>query len=62
MARELRYCIIKKMTIAGKELNIIMLDGGSQVLEFDDKTEALELAELLEINSDSGWQYTVKDI
>ena len=63
MEREKLYCIIKVITLPnGKNANVIILDGSAEVLEFTDKDKAQEMAEIMERNSDSGWEYIVKEI
>jgi hypothetical protein len=41
---------------------VILLDTNHEVLEFSTEDEAKSLAELLEVNSDSGHKYEVKII
>ena len=63
MEREKLYCIIKVITlINGQKANVIILDSSAEVLEFTDKDKAQEMAEIMERNSDSGWEYIVKEI
>ena len=63
MEREKLYCIIKVITlINGRNANVIILDGSAEVLEFTDKDKAQEMADIMERNSDSGWEYIVKEI
>ena len=64
MAKKEAYCIIKKM-IPGpnsRTQHVIIVDSGSEIMEFDTKEEADSLAKLFEINSDSGYEYTVRKI
>ena len=64
MAKKEAYCIIKKM-IPGQNSrtqHVIIVDSGSEIMEFDTKEEADSLAKLFEINSDSGYEYTVRKI
>ena len=56
------YCIIKEMTSKKKKLNVVLLDTNHEVLEFDNRIEAAILAAILTENSDSGWNYVVKEI
>lgn len=56
--REKSYCIIKVM--GDKEVN--MSDTHGEVLEFPTFEEADEMATLMEVNSDSGYEYKVKEI
>lgn len=57
------YCIIKKIVQSnGKTLNVVLLDSDHEVLEFNSDTEAQTWADILTENSDSGWEYIVKEI
>jgi hypothetical protein len=57
------YCIIKKIIQSnGKTLNVVLLDSNHEVLEFEDNQEAQNWADILTGNSDSGWEYIVKEI
>ena len=57
------YCIIKKVVQSnGKTLNVLMLDINTEVLEFDNHEDAEKFATLMMQNSDSGWEYIVKEI
>jgi hypothetical protein len=57
------YVIIKNVKNSnGVTIPIILLDGLSEVMEFSDYEEANKMAQLFEINSDSGWKYTVRKI
>jgi len=57
------FCIIKKIVQAnGKTLNVVLIDSNHEVLEFDNNTEAQNWADILTENSDSGWEYIVKEI
>lgn len=49
---------VKRST--GLLVPVILLDSSHEVLEFEDKEEAVTLANLLELNSDSGHKYEVK--
>lgn len=49
---------VKRST--GLVVPVILLDSSHEVLEFDAKDEADALAQLLELNSDSGHTYEVK--
>jgi hypothetical protein len=53
--------IIRKVMVSdkGKTLNVLMTNGQSEIMEIEDKYEALKLAEILNENSDSGWVYKV---
>jgi hypothetical protein len=57
------YIIIKKVeNTRGVIVPIIMLNGLSEVMEFDDYEAANKMAQLFEVNSDSGWKYTIRRI
>ena len=57
------FCIIKKIVQAnGKTLNVVLLDSNHEVLEFEGNEEAQNWANILTENSDSGWEYIVKEI
>jgi len=57
------YVIIKNLkNTNGVTVPIILLDGLSEVMEFSDYEEANKMAQLFEINSDSGWKYTVRKV
>lgn len=57
------YIIIKNTKNQfGVTVPIILLDGLSEVMEFDNYESANKMAQLFEVNSDSGWKYTVKKI
>lgn len=62
MEEKKRYVVIKEMDHNGQKLHVIILDGMSEVLEFETEAEALKFAQLLEVNSDSGWSYKVRGI
>lgn len=58
------YIIIKHMKNkkTGKTLPVILLNGLSEILEYQKVDEAQKLCDLLNTNSDSGHVYTVKKI
>ena len=57
------FCIIKKMVLSnGKIANVVMIDSNHEVLEFETREEAEKLASIMTENSDSGWEYVVKEI
>lgn len=57
------YIIIKKVENSrGVTVPIVMLNGLSEVMEFDNYEEANKVAQLFEVNSDSGWKYTIRRI
>tara|TARA_B100000963_G_scaffold266055_1_gene234228 strand:- start:341 stop:535 length:195 start_codon:yes stop_codon:yes gene_type:complete len=63
MEREEKYCIIKELLMPnGKKQNVIILDGGSEVLEFNSYEKAEYMASVFEFNSDSGYKYRVRKI
>lgn len=63
MGKEKRYCIIKELILQnGKIQNVIILDGGSEVLEFSKRHDAEYMAQVFESNSDSGYKYRVREI
>lgn len=55
------YIIIKliKNQSTGKDLPVVLLNG-EEVWSFETVEEALKIAEILTINSDSGYRYYVK--
>lgn len=46
----------------GVSLPVILLDSSDEVWEFTSKDEAEKIAEILEKNSDSGYNYFVKKV
>jgi hypothetical protein len=58
------YIIIKlvKDQSRDKELPVILLNGESEVMEFDTIDEAEEMRNRFEVNSDSGHRYVLKKI
>lgn len=46
----------------GKKLNILITDGHSEILEFNNLDEAKKLTLVMNENSDSGWLYHVVTI
>ena len=57
------YIIIKKVENSrGVTVPIVMLNGLSEVMEFDNYEEANKVAQLFEVNSDSGRKYTIRRI
>jgi hypothetical protein len=58
------YIIIKlvKEQMRDKELPVILLNGESEVMEFDTIDEAEEMRNRFEVNSDSGHRYILKKI
>ena len=56
------YVIIKNIKTAKSTIPVIILDGHGEVLEFENKIKAEEFRLLLEINSDSGHEFTLRKI
>jgi len=57
------YVIIKEVkSMNGQILPVILLDSHADVMEFEDETKASEMAEILNVNSDSGHKYRVKKV
>tara|TARA_R100001480_G_C4646451_1_gene170171 strand:+ start:313 stop:495 length:183 start_codon:yes stop_codon:yes gene_type:complete len=53
-----RYRILKKMRDKfGNQMFVLMTDGYSEILEFDNEDKCLEMINILNANSDSGWDY-----
>jgi hypothetical protein len=46
----------------GVVLPVLMLNGLGEVLEFKTELEALEFANIMQTNTDSGWVYSVKKV
>lgn len=46
----------------GKKINVLLTDGHSEVLEFNNLKEAEKITLVLNENSDSGWFYSVVTI
>ena len=59
-----RYVIVKKIKNprTGIEVPVILVDSHSEIMEFENKTEAEKMKDLFQINSDSGYNYEVKKI
>jgi Mg-chelatase subunit ChlD len=54
------YLIKKKMTNEdGKVVHVLLTDGSSEILEYKEKEKdkAEKMVEVLNANSDSGWEY-----
>ena len=43
----------------GRVINVLLTNGHSEIMEFNKKNKAEEMAALLNENSDSGWSYVV---
>ena len=57
------YVIIKHIkTESKKRVPVIILNGESEIWEFETEKEAEKMRELFELNSDSGYKYEVKKI
>ena len=58
------YVVIKTIRDVVKQVDlpVIMLNSQSEILEFDTEEEALELADLMNANTDSGHKYRIKKI
>jgi len=57
------YCIIKELILPNnRKQNVILVDSLSEIIEFDNKDEAQNLADIFESNSDSGYKYYIKKI
>ena len=56
------YVIIKNIKTAKSTIPVIILDGHGEVLEFETKDKAKNFKALLEINSDSGHEFTLRKI
>ncbi len=57
------YVIRKLMTDRyGKKINVLLTDGHSEVLEFNNLKEAEKITLVMNENSDSGWFYSVVTI
>lgn len=57
------YVIIKHVKTKDEKIfPVIMLDSHGEVLEFEKKEEADELSKILNVNTDSGHRYEVKQV
>lgn len=58
------YVMIKTIRDVVKQVDlpVIMLNSQSEILEFETEEEALQLAELMNANTDSGHKYSIKKI
>ena len=56
------YNIMKIMRdpVTGKTMNVLLLDGLSEVLEIKELNQALKMSEIFNQNTDSGWTYEVR--
>jgi hypothetical protein len=57
------FSIVKTMTNneTGKSVFVLLTNGLSEIWETNNEEEATKLAEMLTENSDSGWEYTVRE-
>ena len=46
----------------GVVLPVLMLNGLGEVLEFKTESEALEFANIMQTNTDSGWVYSIRKV
>jgi hypothetical protein len=46
----------------GVNLPVIILDSHGEVLEFSNEDDANKMREIFQLNSDSGYKYTIKKI
>ena len=57
------YIIIKEIeSNKGTKLPVIMLNGHAEILEFEKEAEALNFADIMNTNTDSGHKYSVKKV
>lgn len=58
------YLIVKMVRTSdgSSHLPVILLDGNSEVMEFETEQEAEEMRRRFQVNSDSGYQYNIKKI
>lgn len=56
------YCILKHVKKDDIYLPVVMMTLGEEIWEFEDIKSAQEMADILELNSDSGHKYSVKKI
>jgi hypothetical protein len=58
------YVIVKMVRTSdgSSHLPVILLDGNSEVMEFENETEAEEMRRRFQVNSDSGYAYNIKKI
>ena len=57
------FSIVKTMTNneTGKSVFVLLTNGLSEIWETQNEEEAIKLANMLTENSDSGWEYTVRE-
>ena len=58
------YVIVKMVrpSDGSSHLPVILLDGNSEVMEFETEPEAEEMRRRFQVNSDSGYNYQIKKI
>jgi hypothetical protein len=58
------YVIVKMVRTSdgSSHLPVILLDSNSEVMEFENETEAEEMRRRFQVNSDSGYAYNIKKI
>ena len=57
------YCIIKELVLPNDRVQtVIMVDNLSEIIEFDNKVDAQNLATIFQSNSDSGYKYYIRKI
>jgi len=60
--KEDKYCIIKILLLEnGIQQNVILVDSLSEIIELN-KEKAQELADIFQLNSDSGYKYHIRKI
>ena len=63
MMKQNIYCIIKELILPNNmKQTVILVDSISEIIEFDNKDDAQNLADIFESNSDSGYKYYIKKI
>lgn len=56
------YIIVKNIKTDKGTLPVVILNGQSEILEFDNLEKAEETRKMLQENSDSGHSYTIRTI
>jgi hypothetical protein len=58
------YVIVKhiKQKKNGKRLPVILIDSQAEILEFEEKKDAENLCNILNVNTDSGHVYAIKEV
>tara|TARA_R110000868_G_scaffold9032_2_gene45838 strand:+ start:176 stop:370 length:195 start_codon:yes stop_codon:yes gene_type:complete len=63
MMKQNIYCIIKELILPNNmKQTVILVDSISEIIEFDNKDEAQNLADIFQSNTDSGYKYYIKQI